>query len=138
MNTFHQYVISDDDRGSASVNWQLEPQEEKPTLSPELNRMLSAAVVSNSFRRLLLRDPVSAVTRGYNGESFEIPADELAQIMKIRAESLAEFATQLIERLWFGQADDNGVSSVSPSEPVKRYHLKPALVSVNAHVTIRH
>jgi hypothetical protein len=126
VNTVQQLLISDDDRNNARIEWQSDPLEITPTLSPELNRMLSAAVVSVSFRRLLLRDPIAAVTRGYNGESFEIPADELTQIKSIRAESLAQFASQLIDRLWFGRPEESRTLSFSRIEPVRCTAMKPA------------
>ena len=68
--------------------------------------MLSAAVVSVGFRQTLLSDPISAVTSGYNGERFNILPDELAQVLAIRANTLAEFAAQLLERLWFHRLDE--------------------------------
>jgi hypothetical protein len=77
----------------------------RPSLSPELNRMLSAAVVSAGFRRMLLDDPAAALARGYGGEVFDILPDERAQVLAIRANTLAEFAAQLLERLWFERLD---------------------------------
>ncbi len=67
--------------------------------------MLSAAVVNARFRRTLLDDPATALARGYNGEVFDIRPDERAQILAIRADTLAEFAAQLLERLWFDRLD---------------------------------
>ncbi len=40
--------------------------------SKELNRILSAAVVSRRFRNLLLSDAAAALHSGYNGETFEL------------------------------------------------------------------
>lgn len=134
MNTVHAF-ISGDDQNFARNEWLPAPQEETPTLSPEINRMLSAAVVSAPFRRLLLRDPVVALSYGYNGESFEIKADELAQIVLIKAESIAEFASQLIDRLWYG----NGASPESSRQPVgemngptQRLGMEPIFVTTSA------
>lgn len=77
----------------------------RPSLSPELNRLLSAAVVNARFRRMLLDDPATALAHGYNGEVFDIRPDEQAQVLAIRADTLAEFAAQLLERLWYVRLD---------------------------------
>lgn len=78
----------------------------RPTLSPDLNRMLSAAAVSVRFRQQLLADPVAALTAGYNGEGFNILPDELSQLLAIHANTLAEFAAELLERLWHHRLDE--------------------------------
>ena len=59
------------------------------------SRILSAAVISQSFRRKLLSDPARAVNSGYNQEKFHLTREELARISAIRAGSLAEFALHL-------------------------------------------
>jgi hypothetical protein len=61
----------------------------------ELSRILSAAVVNSAFRSMLLSDPVSAVARGYSGESFSLGSSDQKRLGAIRADSLAEFAAQL-------------------------------------------
>lgn len=125
-------AYSGDDQNGSGNGWRAAPQEPTPALGPELNRVLSAAVVSAAFRRLLLSDPVAALTGGYNGESFEIQADELAQIVMIQAGSLAEFAGELLDRLWHGRSESKtgpvqrqwsgaGPLSVAVGEPVAAY-----------------
>jgi hypothetical protein len=104
VNTVHSVAFSGESQGTTMKEWRASPRGETPSLSSELNRMLSAAVVNTNFRRRLLSDPVAALAGGYNGESFEIKAEELAQIVLIRAGSLAEFASQLIDRLWYGRS----------------------------------
>ncbi len=79
----------------------------KPVLSSELNRMLSAAVVSVGFRRLLLSDAVAALATGYDGEHFNLRPDERLQVLAIRAGTLAEFSAQLLERLWYYRLDES-------------------------------
>lgn len=69
-----------------------------PTDFPErraLGRLIAAAVISSSFCRLLLKDPVRAIRQGYNGESFRLsqPVEEF--VLSIQAESLPEFARAL-------------------------------------------
>lgn len=64
--------------------------------TPELCRLLAAAVVSPEFRRLLLTDAAQALENGYNGTSFGLSAGEQALILSIHANSLADFAAQLV------------------------------------------
>jgi len=64
--------------------------------SKEINRLLTAAIVSRKFCSLLLTDPIQALTKGYNGETFKLTAEEVQQIRAIKASSLRDFALQLI------------------------------------------
>jgi hypothetical protein len=71
--------------------------------SPSLNssgvsKLLTAAVVSSKFCKLLLTEPNRAIASGYNGETFHLESEELERILTIKAQSLAEFASQLIEK----------------------------------------
>jgi hypothetical protein len=61
----------------------------------EINKLLSAAVVSARFRHLLLTDPRAALKAGYNGESFDLDERTRARILAITASSLSEFAARL-------------------------------------------
>jgi len=63
----------------------------------EYSRILSAAVINSGFRKMLLSDPVQAVTGGYSGEKFSLRTDQKTRLAGIRANSLAEFAAQLSE-----------------------------------------
>lgn len=65
--------------------------------STEINRLLTAAVVSRRFCQLLLANPVAALTAGYRGESFRLNADEMRRVTAIRASSLQDFAQQLLK-----------------------------------------
>jgi hypothetical protein len=60
-----------------------------------LSRLLSAAVINQEFRDLLLTEPAAAVSAGYNGEPFQLETDEQELIRTICATSLADFARQL-------------------------------------------
>ncbi|MDO9545531.1 MAG: hypothetical protein Q7J07_02130, partial [Pelolinea sp.] len=42
----------------------------------EYSRILSAAVINNHFRQMLLNDPVKAISNGYSGEQFKINSEE--------------------------------------------------------------
>lgn len=63
--------------------------------SPEYSRILSAAVINNSFRQMLLNDPTKAVNSGYSGEKFNLNSEDKKRLASIRAVSLADFAAQL-------------------------------------------
>jgi len=65
------------------------------TIGKELSRLLTAAVVNREFCKLLLANPAMAVTTGYNGEPFDLAAEEQELIVSINATSLADFAKQL-------------------------------------------
>jgi len=68
---------------------------QKPLRNQEMSRILSAAVVNNHFRAMLLNDPVSAIAGGYSGESFSLGSTEQKKLRAIRASTLADFARQL-------------------------------------------
>lgn len=61
----------------------------------EISRLLTAAVVNQTFCNLLLTNPASALARGYNGEAFKLEREEKNRVLSIRALSLADFALQL-------------------------------------------
>ena len=65
--------------------------------SRESVRVLSAAVVSSRFRQILLSDSRRAISTGYAGETFHLDESEIAWMSSIRAESLADYARQLVE-----------------------------------------
>ena len=69
------------------------------SLSKNLTRLISAAVVSASFRNLLLTDPMSALATGYNGEHFDLTPIEQAIVTSLRANNIRDFASRLLS-LW--------------------------------------
>lgn len=112
-----------------------------PPFSSSLNRLFSAAVASSRFRRLLLTDPITAVSAGYNGETFSLTADEFGHVVTIQATSLREFAAQLVKRFELNDAakahsatresspvphrDEGGIArNEERSLPRKEIHLK--------------
>jgi len=66
-------------------------------MSRELNRLVTAAVVSKRFCELLLDDPAEAISAGYSGESFLLTAKELDLVLSIQAATLQEFVMQLLD-----------------------------------------
>ncbi|GIV78600.1 MAG: hypothetical protein KatS3mg050_2994 [Litorilinea sp.] len=74
--------------------------------SSEVNRLLSAALVSRRFCHLLLTDPAAALAAGYNGEHFDLTPEERARILAIQAKSLQDFAAQLLDLVAEQAADE--------------------------------
>jgi len=63
----------------------------------EYSRLLTAAVVNATFRKLLLTNPAQALAVDYCGESFHFSHAETQRVIHIQATSLADFAEQLIQ-----------------------------------------
>jgi hypothetical protein len=61
----------------------------------EISRVLTAAVVNENFRKMLLANPEQALAKGYRGESFHLSKEERSRLAAIRATSLTEFAAQI-------------------------------------------
>lgn len=76
-------------------NPSLDHQGSKIELYREFNRLLSAAVISQRFRLLLLSNPAKALEAGYAGEFFRLPGEARRRVAAIQANSLADFAQQL-------------------------------------------
>ncbi len=76
------------------------PEVPHPEQDPvELSRLMSAAVVSRSFREALLRNPARAIADGYQGEQFRFSPAFLAHLTTIQARSLEEFAQRVVDLL---------------------------------------
>ncbi|MGA7192180.1 MAG: hypothetical protein WBW94_01025 [Anaerolineales bacterium] len=61
-----------------------------------LNSVFAAAVVNQSFREALLRNPEAALDQGYLGRGFSLTQKETSLILSINASSLADLARQVI------------------------------------------
>ena len=75
-----------------------------PTTNPEcttnyceLNRLLSAAIVSTGFRDMLITNPETAIGKGYQGEKFNLSPDEYRWLVSVQATDLASFASQMLD-----------------------------------------
>ena len=66
-------------------------------MSRELNRLVTAAVVSQSFCELLLHNPSEAITVGYDSEAFLLTAEEQDMVISIQAVRLQEFLMKLLD-----------------------------------------
>jgi len=67
-----------------------------PSRNDELNRLLSAAVVSKSFCNMLLVNPEIAVVTGYQGESFTLGDEDRSWLFSMRSTSLVDFAANMV------------------------------------------
>jgi len=64
-------------------------------MHPEYSRILTAAVINRKFRDMLLKDPDAAVSRGFNGEKFNLSSREKNELSSLKGLSLSDFATGL-------------------------------------------
>jgi hypothetical protein len=62
----------------------------------ELNRLLSAAVVSKSFRNVLLTSPEVALSSGYQGEKFNLSDADRSWLFSIKPTSLVDLAANMV------------------------------------------
>lgn len=66
-----------------------------PLKEQEYSRILTAAVVNEKFRKLLLSNPEMAIRNGFGGEAFHLADDDTRRLAAIRATTLADFARQM-------------------------------------------
>jgi len=74
---------------------QMSGQLEYPSRKDELNRLLCAAVVSKSFRNMLLVNPEVAVASGYQGEAFNLSAEDRSWLISNHPTSLVDLAANM-------------------------------------------
>ena len=89
-----------------------------PHTNGELKKLITAAVVSKEFCRLLLSEPERILIDGYNGESFGLTLEEKQLVLSIHATSLADFAAQLEST-----HNSNGAQKRTGKGEVKLKHL---------------
>ncbi len=63
----------------------------------EFGRLIHAAIINPRFRIQLLSNPLSAVDKGYLGESFQFSGKVREQLSGIQANSLEEFSSRVLE-----------------------------------------
>jgi hypothetical protein len=97
---------------------QISEQLDYPSRNDELNRMLCAAVVSKSFRNMLLTNPEIAVTSGYQGESFNLSDEDRSWLFSIRPTNLVDLAANLVT---YQQNTKQDNRMKLPVEPVPHY-----------------
>lgn len=64
-----------------------------------LSSLFAAAVVSSSFRDMLLKDPEKALKQGYLGKTFRLSQADASLIVSLNAKSLADLAKQVVQTL---------------------------------------
>ena len=97
---------------------QISQQIDYPSHNDELNRLLSAAVVSKSFRNMLLTNPEIAVSSGYQGEKFNLSAEDQTWLFSIHPASLVDLAANMVAYQQSGRQE----SRVNlPVEPAPHY-----------------
>lgn len=84
----------------------------------EMNRLLCAAVVSKSFRSMLMANPEIAVASGYQGEIFNLSEEDRVWLSSIRPANLVDLAANMVAH----QQDKHQESRVTlPVEPLPQY-----------------
>ena len=73
----------------------IDPQESHAGLSS----LFAAAVVSTSFREMLLKEPEKALKQGYLGKGFALSQEDASLIVSLNAKSLADLAKQVVQTL---------------------------------------
>ncbi len=66
---------------------------------PGVSAVFAAAVVSQSFRNLLLRDPEEALRQGYMGKRFALSSEDASLLVSVNAGSLGDLAKQVVQTL---------------------------------------
>jgi len=69
------------------------------TLEDNVIFLLCAALISESFCDLLLKDPVIAMQKGFMGQRFDFDPQERRAIASIEAENLALFTKEIRKRV---------------------------------------
>lgn len=64
-----------------------------------IGSVFAAAVVSGSFREVLLTNPEQALQQGYMGKRFALSPEDAALIASISAKSLPDLAQQVVHTL---------------------------------------
>jgi hypothetical protein len=67
-----------------------------PSSNDEMNRLLCAAVVSKSFRSMLISNPEIAVASGYQGESFNLSDEDRSWLFSIRPANMIDLAANMV------------------------------------------
>ena len=100
-----------------SPSTQISTQLDYPSSNDELNRLLCAAVVSKSFRSMLMANPTLAVSSGYQGESFNLNNEDQNWLSSTHPTSLIDFAADLANY----QKTTQESRMPLPVEPIRQY-----------------
>ncbi len=89
-----------------------------PARNDELNRLLSAALVSKSFRSVLLTSPEIALANGYQGEKFNLSDADRSWLFSIKPTSLVDLAANMVT---YQQNLSQEIPVKVPLQPVPHY-----------------
>ncbi len=78
----------------------------------ELSRLIGAALINPAFCRLLLIEPAKAIEIGFNGDAFRLAPEDYALVTLIRANSLEDFARQVV----LGRGAERSLPTLSRAE----------------------
>ena len=79
------------------TNYPMPCGETNETVKMECGRLIHAAIINRRFRETLLTNPVKSIEDGYCGEKFAFTREEKQRIKAIRASTLADFSSQLMQ-----------------------------------------
>jgi hypothetical protein len=97
---------------------QTSTQLECTSSNDEMNRLLCAAVVSKSFRSMLMTNPEIAIASGYQGETFNLSDEDRGWLSSIRPANLVDLAASMVSH----QQNTHQENRVKlPVEPVPQY-----------------
>jgi hypothetical protein len=89
-----------------------------PASNDEMNRLLCAAVVSKSFRSMLIANPEIAVASGYQGESFNLSDEDRSWLYSLRPANLVDLAANMVT---YQQKPNQENRVKMPVEPVPQF-----------------
>jgi hypothetical protein len=89
-----------------------------PAANDEMNRLLCAAVLSKSFRSMLITNPEIAVESGYQGESFNLSDEDRSWLFSIHPANLVDLAANIVT---YQQKTNQERRVKLPVEPVPQY-----------------
>ncbi len=84
-------------RAFTKMPLKIDPQENHSGISG----LFAAAVVSQSFREMLLSDPERALRQGYLGKGFGLSQADASLIISLNAKSLPDLAKQVVQTLGY-------------------------------------
>lgn len=93
-------------------------KQDYPASNDEMNRLLCAAVVSKSFRNMLIANPEIAVETGYQGESFNLSDEDRNWLYSIHPASLVDLAANVVT---YQQKSNQERRVKLPVDPVPQY-----------------
>lgn len=80
-----------------TTNIPTQPNDPQAAIKAEFGRLVHAAIINPRFRKQLLANPLSAIDKGYLGESFQFSARVRDQLRELQAGTLEEFSSKVLE-----------------------------------------